>query len=331
MPSLTVEQILNGTGLGRPQSVGQMEVVPILDDGGAASDQMFAPPRFRAGTRGYSQVQVHNTSRDRPTIVPTGAGFITTQAAQDHAVAGAHFVGPNEDKVIDRAMCIQQTQGGLIRQSEDTLMVVLPATLRAKALAQRADDTLGRLWTPIADFNRSMGVVGSGDLVKFLTQYQKELDEFVAEFEIVPGMIGAIVLINGQVVGIERAPNPEFWQALWQPLIRVCYGSLALKARKLLGDRPPPTRTVLDVSQREKSLAGIAEALKDSRLRAAKLLGDEVGRVKAMPLVVSGKGAEGRLQRYEILTVANSLLAGQVITNPTVPGTSYVSLCASGA
>ena len=39
--TLTVEEILNGTNLGRTQSVGLMDVIPILDMDGSASDETF--------------------------------------------------------------------------------------------------------------------------------------------------------------------------------------------------------------------------------------------------------------------------------------------------
>jgi len=322
---LTVEQILNGTALGSTQSVGHMEVIPILD-GGEASDDTFAPPNFSAGTHGYGQVSLRNLSADLPTIAPTGAGWITSQAAQDHATLTAKFLKAGENKTIDQAVCIQQTQGGLIKQGEDTMMVILPAALRAQALAARGGGELGRLWTPIANFNRSMGISSAGNLVEFLKHYQKELDEFVAEFEIVPNQIGAIVLINGQVVGVERAPNMAFWQKLWTPLIRVCYGSLALKARKVLGNKPSPTRTRLNVQ--EKSLAGIAAALKEARVESSRLVTAAVDNIKATPLLYTGN-VEDKMLDAELLTVANTLLAGQIVLRGLK--TPYISLCASGA
>ncbi len=47
-----------------------------------------------------------------------------------------------------------------------------------------------------------------------------------------------------------------------------------------------------------------------------------------MPLLLAG-GAEDKLGKAEILTVANTRLAGQVVQKgKTLP---YVSLCASGA
>lgn len=323
---LTVNEILEGTRFGRTQSVGQMEVVPILD-GGSASDNTFAPPHFAAGTQDYSRVEVRNLDADRPSITPTGAGWITRQAAQDHATAGAVLLKPGESRVIENAVCIQETQGGVWKPNEDTMLVVLPAALRAQALAMRTGGDLGRLWPSIRSASSDLGVRGAGNLVEMLDRYSQELDEFVAEFELMPNQIGAVVLINGQVVGVERAPSVPFWTRLWVPLVRVCYGTLALKARRVLGDVRPPTRPALNVQ--EQSLVGIKAALDVARVSAQGLIETAVSDVRDTPLLVSGQGAESRWGEYEVLTLANTRLAGQIVQNGGK--TPYVSLCAAGA
>ena len=88
-------------------------------------------------------------------------------------------------------------------------------------------------------FNQEMGVPAAGHLEFFLKQFRKELDEFVAEFECVPRQIGAIILVDDQVVGIERAPSHAYWQSVWPCLIRECYGSLAIRVAQLKGERAP--------------------------------------------------------------------------------------------
>jgi len=43
-----------------------------------------------------------------------------------------------------------------------------------------------------------------------------------------PNQTGAIFLSNNTVVGIEIAPDPEFWQELHIPLVMYCYAALRL-------------------------------------------------------------------------------------------------------
>lgn len=323
--SLTVEDILNGTRRGRMQSVGHMGVIPILDDGSA--DESFAPPDLDIGTSDYGSVDVRNRSSDRPTIVPTGAGWVVAQAAQDHAIPSAKFVKAGGSEKINNAMCIQDTQGGLISNAEH-MFLVLPAPLRAQALAMRKEEKYDKLWPAIRKFNEGLGAQHGGHLEYFLQTFEAELDQFVAQFELLPDQVGAVILLDGQVVGVERAPNVEFWTKVWHPLIRVCYGALAIKARLKLGDRPPRHRVPLSVGV--KSLAGIARALDEATEKAevsAQKTFDEVKREE----LGAGEGPDDTMQRYKLLTVANRKLAGQIVIKGTSSVPSYVSLCAAGA
>ena len=124
-----------------------------------------------------------------------------------------------------------------------------PPVRVAGAGAGGADRTrrFNKLWDAIALFNQEMGVQGHGHLEFFLKHFEKELDEFVAEFECVSRQIGAIILVDDQVVGVERAPSHAYWQSVWPCLIRECYGSFAIRVAQLKGGRAelPSSRTPL--------------------------------------------------------------------------------------
>ena len=319
MPTLTVEQILQGTTTGRRQAVGQMAVIPILGEG----DGGFAPPtNLEAGTRNYGELHVRNRA-DRPTIVPTGAAWITPEAAQDHAAPGASLVGAGASKSISNAYCVQETQGGLIRQQERNF-VILPAPLRSFALANRNGGSYDSMWPHIREFKRSMGLNGSGNLVDFLKRFERELDQFVAEFELVPRQVGALILIAGKVVGIERAPDATFWNALWEPLIRVCYGSLALRVAGR-GAGVPSTRAPLGVTVR--SLEGISQALEQAAQATKQMVTTTVAALG--PKALESAPADETLGAASVLTLASRDYAGQVVSQRGQP--VYASICAAAA
>lgn len=77
----------------------------------------------------------------------------------------------------------------------------------------RAQREFQRLWPQLAALNDRMGLGASADLRTFLTYFTVQLDRFVAEFEREQGQVGAVVLADGQVLGVERAPSPAYWQA----------------------------------------------------------------------------------------------------------------------
>jgi len=321
---LTIEDILAGCGLGGAQSVGQMDVVPLFDEGGV-QDDTFAPPDMEVGTSDYGTVGIRNTHQDRPTIVPTGAGWVTEQRAQDHAIPSAALVAAGGSKTIDTARCIEESQCALIQGASDFL--ILPASLRASALGGRTRKGYALLWGDIASFNAALGLPRArGHLVNILREFGREMDQFVAQFELLPKQIGAIVLIGGHVVGIERAPNVEYWERLWTPLIRVCYGSLAIKARKVLGDTPPPTRAPLQVETR--TLTGLQEALVAARSASAGLVTQALEPVMKAQLLYAGS-PDDQLNGAEVLTLGNRMLAGQVVQKDGLM--PYVSMTAAGA
>lgn len=316
MMSLTVDEILRGTGPGLTQSAGAMQVIPLLGE----DNHTFASPELEVGTTGYGSVSLRNDS-DRPTVVPPGAGWVVAQKAQDHAIGGGALLRPGESRQIDTAMCIQQSQGGLIGHAKHALLI-LPARLRPKALSTRHVKDFRKLWEGIQDLNRGVGIQqAGGHLEFFLRTFEKQLDEFVADFEVVPRQVGAIVLVGGEIVGVERAPSAAYWKAVWSPLIRVCYGSLAVAAARE-NKAPPVTRAPLRPAQ--STLAGLREALvrveaeeRDSTLARVTTIRGEV---------LSAAGApDDTLGDIALITVANGRLAGQVATDKGA--VKYASLC----
>lgn len=315
--TLTVEMILKGTGIGPMQSVGQMQVIPIVGD----DDLTYAPPELEAGTSGYGSVALRN-AHDKPTIVPYGAGWVVKDRAQDHAIGSGAFLKPGEHKVLTKAMCIQQSQPGLIERAKRAL-TILPARLRAKALAIRHVDQYNKLWEHITTFNTALGIDKVANLVTFLTSFQKELDEFVAEFELVPRQIGAIVLVGGEVVGVERAPSAAYFAATWEPLVRVCYGSLAIAAGK---SRSMAPATRLPLITGAKTLDALKSALVELRMREEVLTLQLVSFVRALRLE-RADAADDTLGTAQLWTVAGLNFGGQVVTDGG--SVKYASLIAA--
>jgi hypothetical protein len=301
------------------QSVGSMDVIPILGE----SDATFAPPEVAVGTSRYGTVDLRNDA-DRITVVPPGAGWVVKQAAQDHAIGGGALVPAKSSRKIKTAMCIQQSQGGTIRQDKHNILI-LPVALRTAALSMRNRVDYAKLWESIAQFNKALGVERQGaHLEYFLRTYAKQLDEFVAEFELIPRQLGAIVLVGGKVVGVERTPSTSYWEVVWEPLIRVCYGSLAIqssRAQRL----PPSTRIALHV--KERSLAGLRKALEEAEVWQQRIVEQRISEVQT--LVLSESGADDKSGSVVLSTVASPLFAGQIVT--VAHTVRYASLCAAAA
>jgi hypothetical protein len=278
---IRVTDLLRGCTPGRLQTVGNMQIVPLRSE--LQDDRFVAPDVAMIGTEGYGKLVIRNT-QEKPMIVPAGATYIVDQAAQNHALPHAGYVKAMELKKYESAMCVQQGQGGLIKEAAHQLML-LPFPLREKAHAVRKGTNFGRLWTAIAEFNREAGLEQHSDrghLEYFFQHYRDQLDTFVAQFEPVPDMVGCIVLIGGRVAGVERTPSANFFLSVFRPLIRECYGSLALvEARKTGVDTVLRMRTPI---RRPSSRADLINALREADDRETDEVADLVAGILEVDL-----------------------------------------------
>ena len=224
----TLAELLRGTVPGRVQTVGLMQVIPLTS---IHSDDRFAMPnRLIVSTSNYGSLIFHNPT-GKPALIPKDSAYVTKQRAQDHALPHVGFVAEGERVKYMDAACIQESQGGTM-QPEAHELIILPFNLREATLRVRTDKHYNKLWPAIRNFNRAMGLRATGHVDIFLEEFGQQLERFVAEFEPVPSQVGAIILINGKVAGIERTPSYDYWLQLWPTLIRECYGSLTLYTQK---------------------------------------------------------------------------------------------------
>ncbi len=89
--TIRVADVLHGCTPGRIQSVGYMQVIPLVSD---LSDNRFVSPveaEADVFTTSYGTLGFRNPS-DCLLIVPCHAGYVVKQAAQDHAMAHAGVV-----------------------------------------------------------------------------------------------------------------------------------------------------------------------------------------------------------------------------------------------
>jgi hypothetical protein len=220
--------------LGDVQSADEMTVVPIIGDDitrvASPSALVFQQ------TRGYGTMVFQNQDKENPAIVPAHIQ-VRGKGAQDHAMSGAGFIKASAVKRFSDACCIESGQGGMLSNKGNELDV-LPAELRKDFLNTnfRRNTEFGKLWRSIENWLRGIpGVSVHAHLRYFYdnAEYKKSLEEFSAEFEPVPGQIGAIILFNGIPVGIEIMPSAEHWVHYWKMLIRGCYGAELIRLKKL--------------------------------------------------------------------------------------------------
>ena len=310
--TITIKDILKGCEPGRIQTVGYMQVIPLVSD--LHDDRFVAPSGAKVGTSSYGTLVIRNTA-DQTMILPAQIGYVVNQQAQDHALPHVGLVKGKDMRAFDTAACIQQSQGGYIAEGEHQ-MLVLPLPLRETAHTMRKERNYSRLWPAISNLNAQAGIsktYGSGGhLEYFLKEFKNELETFVAQFEPVENQIGAIIIINGKLMGIERAPNPEYWLDIWPALIRECYGSMAILEAKKHGPTPPVPKTRVSL--------GKVKSLDELKQKLVGVTEEEYNRVKTivanlLGLELASEVDEAFGGKMNVEAVSNKRFVGQIVTD----------------
>ena len=219
---MKINDLIQGFERKNTQSVANQCVVPILGTKrGDLSDSMMLSV---VADSDYSKLTLKSSSNE-PTLLPHGTTVMTKDSAQDRLVKHTNIISSN--KVID-VHCVAPSDGGHIQEGTEEYSFA-PGTLRIKAM--EAPEGYDSMWPDSEKFINDSGV-SSNRLQDFYKQYDRDLEDFIAQFEIVDSQIGAVVLINGKVRGIELYPSPKLWTGLWRKCLRDCYGAEAIKSIK---------------------------------------------------------------------------------------------------
>jgi len=337
---MKLSEMLRGCEPGRLQIVGNMAVLPLvseliwddlvspantLPDGG--NTRAKAEPRLTAdvGTRtSYGTMVFGNRDQERDMIIPSHAGYLTKERAQDHAMSTAGIVRKGLTKAYRNACCVQSTQGGLMSMTQRE-MIILPWQLRAEATATRRSVSYSKLWDAIGKYNRSYDVRDhGGHLEMFFSKYAQQLEQFVAEFEPVAKQVGAILFVDGKLVGIERVPNYRYWRAVWPALIRECYGSLALLTRDAgKAPRQPQIQESLRLDRIKtlEDLEAELRAVQDREDEKARAMIRDIGKTD---FIMDDDEVDGTLT-VRTISDSDKRFSGQVVQRDGVP-VVYVSL-----
>jgi hypothetical protein len=225
-PRLAAAPALTGPLRGlRPGPVltwGGLEALSLFPADPTDRPQFVPPLRHLrlAGVRAYGKLELQSTAERGLLVVPMHVGFFQ-EGAQNHATSRALVLEAGERLVVEDCFCIQQAQGGLLKEAQQRFLM-LPLGLRRAALEHRGTAGFSRLWGDIDTFTRQYGVARGGHLERFLRPYFSRLQPYRHGLEALPGQVGAAYFVAGQLVGVEVAPNPAYWRDL-SPILAI-YG-----------------------------------------------------------------------------------------------------------
>lgn len=318
---ISFEEILKGKKAGKSQKVGIMEVIPIFYQSKDLMNFHIALPgesMLLKKIPKYGEVVLENEDEQDLLIVPVHTGFITPHQAQDHAIAKGGIITAKTSFHYKNAFCIQQTQGGYIPPGHYDF-IILPYSLRHKAIKMKDKSGYSRLWKDISQFNREVGIKkGTAHLEYFYQTFSDELEEFIAQFEIEPDQVGAIILIANQVVGIELAPNPDYWKNVWEPLIRSCYGAETIRQLLLNPDvrgegklSPEEIENISSIDDLETVIAKLKNA---NQAKVEEIIENLLDKKMHAEVDITTTHQSGSTDsQFELLTLEDEIYKGQVV------------------
>lgn len=298
-------RLLKDRQVGQPLRYGYLGMIPLF--GSECGKGHYALPETALSldkVTDYGKMILKN-SADRPAIVPLNLGYFQL-GAQNHAMCISWVISAGEQKEFKDACCIQEAQGGYIKDSDDRF-IVLPHSLRKNALELKGKEEYGKLWKSIATFNTQLGLKERGHLDEMKQAFQPELLQTVYHLEPQPNQTGAVFLLNDEVVGIELAPDAAFWAELHTPLVMYCYAPLRLVETH--ANRPATKGEALNINDLTslEMLKGRYEALQQKRVKTAETILAELGEVNYS----SAKEQENKDNR--LYTVKAGAFAGQMV------------------
>ncbi len=210
------------------QTILNMQIVALTTEPQYSFDNRFANPMkaLVASNHSYGHINFQNIE-NKETIVPTQLAILTKQHAQNHAMTKAGYVAANDNVEFTDAGCIQGSDGGHFHNTQEYRFV--PLAIREMFFdAVTEGNSYNRTYPAVRKLGNMTNSNTSEYLDRYFTKYDKKLEEFIAHFERPDHLIGMIVLINGEVVAVDKFPSYSYAEQVWEAMIRDSYGSMAI-------------------------------------------------------------------------------------------------------
>lgn len=210
--------LLTDRETGMPARCGPLEMIPLL--GSSFKQNPFAcltrdieissPPLL-------GNLSITNRS-ELPMIIPMHLGVLSTDKA-DHFLSESAVIMPGERLDVSDAFTIPEHLSYVGRPGKSGL-TWLPHMVKNPAFLQKHKKDYSRLWPNFEKAVELAGMKGGADSEKFTSTRER--------LKLSPGQTGAVFMIYGNIVGIELAPDPEFWEDIHPLLVTRGYGPLCL-------------------------------------------------------------------------------------------------------
>lgn len=322
--SVTLTELLKGCSPHRGadgritvQTIANMAIVPLTADDEYSLDDRFANPmdemKLKFSNRSYGELRINNTS-DKPVIVPAQIAVLNDAGAQNHGMVKAAYIKAFDARQFDDAGCVQGSQHGSISEGHNNQIRFLPLGTREYVWEKVNHHDLSNIYAAITKVGHDTGVNSDKYLDKYFAAHGRRLEEFIAHFERPAKTIGAIVIVNGEILAIDKFPSFRYAAQVWDALVRDCYSSVAI-AEEVKRTEPERlfTKTLgaTEAKRGESAVQRLRRALESTRQRVEDRVRDRVAELMEVQFTES---RESTTEGYASDVLTADGYVGQSIT-----------------
>ena len=296
-----IQSTLSRLSLGQPQSFANMALFPLIS-------AHTEPPDYLVLEEALKQEVGHISEISEGGSVPELA-FENNALSRVLLVDGEQLVGARQNRILNISIlvpagkkltipvsCCEQGRWGytgahrfsssdssLFSRAKAKKMMQVSASMKSRG-DRRSDQ--GEIWNDIAMKSASLGVhSGTSAMEDVYAQQRDRLADYVTAFKLVPGQSGAVVALDGRVVGLELFDSPATFARFFEKLLK----SFALDA---IDVRQP----VKSVPAAEIARDFIAHLMASSAETFAALGDGEDVRLQGADVVAGALVADGRVR-----------------------------------
>ena len=301
------------------QTILNMQLVCLTTDAEYSLDSRFSNPltSLMANNSSYGQISFTNME-NKEVILPAQMAIMTKQTAQNHGMVKAGYVEPRAQTTYHDAGCVQGGQTGHFRGTQEFRMI--PVTMR-EMLFDAVGNTggHGNIYPAIQKLGKDTQSNAGNYLNIYFEKYDKELEQFIAHFERPKNLIGIIVLVDGEIVAIDKFPSFTYSEQVWDLMIRDCYGALAIISElKNKSSNNVFTETYNDIKKKHRAniVNLLEEALNETKKKMTSDVQEKIQELLELSFdaKLDTEGQSSNMNSPKSYILKNEGYVGQVIT-----------------
>lgn len=215
--------LLQGRELGVPQKYGPLEIIPLLHS--PIETGQYALPGQSLQWESAPQLRLQNLS-ELPVIAPLHLGAVE-YGLPGQALTHSRVLAPKEIWEIDQALSLNPSDAQWHLLTRDRL-ISIPYMLRDTAYPPKEQQDPHALWNGIRQLSQALKIPEMELDPQIRLKWWKRLQDCYQALPVQAEQTGALMVLSGEVIGIELAPDPAVWADWWRSLCLYTYAPLLL-------------------------------------------------------------------------------------------------------